>query len=90
MRIENDKITDSIIMLCVFKGLCCIIVKLIVKLSPLGQSPSNISSKVEQTRVGEVDTEDPATTSALPLNDKHHKELLFLYLVHSITCAQNT
>ena len=46
MRIENDKITDSIIMVCVFKGLCCVIVQLIVKLSPLGQSPRNTSSKV--------------------------------------------
>ena len=35
MRIENDKIMDSIIMLCVFKDLCCVIVKLIVQLSPL-------------------------------------------------------
>ena len=51
MRIENDKITDSIIMLCVFKGLCCVIVELIVKLSPLGQSPSNISSRV-RTNLG--------------------------------------
>ena len=77
MHIENDKITDSIIMFCVFKGLCCVIVKLIVRLSPLGQSPSNISSKVQQTWVGKVDTEDPATTSVLPLaslSDKHHEE----------------
>ena len=50
MHIEN-KITDSIIMFCVFKGLCCVIVKLIVRLSPLGQSPSNISSKV-RTNLG--------------------------------------
>ena len=67
MRTENHKITDSIIMLCVFKGLCCVTVRLIVKLSPLGQSPSDISSKVRKTKVGEVDTEDPATTLALPL-----------------------
>ena len=35
MHIENDKIMDSIIILCVFKGLCCVIGKLIVQLSPL-------------------------------------------------------
>ena len=84
---ENDMIMDSIIILCVFKGLCCVIVKFIVKLSPLGQSPSNIS---EKSLVNEVDTEDPATTLALPqvsLRDKHHEELPFLSLVHSITCV---
>ena len=41
MRIENDNITDFIIMFCMFKGLCCIIVNLIVKLLPLERFSSN-------------------------------------------------
>ena len=75
MRIENDKIMDSIIMLCVFKGLCCLIVKLIVQLSPL----DNLQTMYHQSKnkSSEINSENP--TSA----PHYHKELLFLSPVHS-------
>ena len=83
MRIENDKITDSVIML------CCVIVELnyyeIIAIRIIF-----MQCIIKSNLVDEVDTEDSATTSPLPLSslsDKHHKELLFLSLVHSITCA---
>ena len=77
MHIENDKIMDSIIMLCVFKGLCCVIVKLIVQLSPL----DNLQAMYHQSKnkSSEINSENPATTSA----PHYHKELLFLSPVRS-------
>ena len=73
MRIENDKITDSVIML------CCVIVELnyyeIIAIRIIFKQ-----CIIKSNLVDGVDTEDSATTLPLPLSslsDKHHKELLF-------------
>ena len=88
MRIENDKITDAIIMLHVFKGLCYC--EAYCEIIAFRAIPKQYIIKSKNKPGGKVNMEDTATMLALPLvsfSDKHHKELLFLSLVHSITCA---
>ena len=80
MCIENNKITDSNYVL---KGLCRVIVKLIVKLSPLRQSPSNYSI-IKRTNPGRRSQHKKSChhvgVTTASFSDKHHEELLFLSL----------